>query len=110
MRYVLIFIYVAVNALLFVINWDLFTTIVDVDLGFGSFKSLPFFILQIFGLLVLVIFAISDNMKDLKREVKISELQNKITRLQKDAEISILKHNKENKIIKEQRSTEISTK
>ena len=82
--------------MLFAINWDLFTTFVEVDLGFAFFKTLPFLILQIFGLLILSVFAILDNMKDLKREVKITELHSKIIQLQKDAEISSLKQNQEN--------------
>jgi Mg2+/citrate symporter len=97
MRYVLIFIYVAVSILLFVLNWDLFTTSVNVDMGFGTLIAWPFFILQIFGLIILAVFAIFDGMKDLKRELKISELQNKIVQMQKDAEIADLKKTKENK-------------
>lgn len=108
MRYLLIFIYVAVSILLFAINWDLFTTSVNVDLGFGSFKALPFFILQIFGLILLSLFAFFDGMKDLKRELKISELQNKIIQIQKDAEISELKKLKEKKAI--QQDEKASTK
>lgn len=105
MRYLLIFIYVAVSILLFAINWDLFTTSVNVDLGFGSFKSLPFFILQIFGLILLALFAFFDGMKDLKRELKISELQNRIIQIQKDAEISELKKLKEKKAIQQDDKT-----
>ncbi len=98
MRYLLIFIYVVVNIFVFVLNWDLFTTQLDLDLGFGLFTLLPFLVLQLFGLLVLVIFAIVDGMKDLKRELKISELQNKVVQLEKDVEITFLKRNQLQKI------------
>jgi uncharacterized membrane protein (DUF106 family) len=90
-RYILIFCYLAVSIILFVLNWDLFTTVLDFDFGFGTYAVMPFLILQVLGLLVLGIFALVDHFKDLKREVKISELQNRIVNLQKDAEISALK-------------------
>ena len=93
-RYILIFVYIAINILLFVLNWDLFTIILDFDLGFGTFKVLPFFILQVIGLLVLGIFAVIDGMKDLKREVLITDLQKKLMELQKDTEIAKLKEEK----------------
>lgn len=93
-RYILIFAYIAINILLFVLNWDLFTIILDFDLGFGTFKVLPFFVLQVIGLLVLGIFAVIDGMKDLKREVLITDLQKKLMELQKDTEIAKLKEEK----------------
>ncbi len=96
MRYILIFVYIVVSILLFVLNWDLFTTVVNVDLGFGSYNLLPFFLLQIFGALILGIFALVDGMKDLKREVKISELQNRAIQLEKDIEIISLKESRKN--------------
>ena len=106
MKYVLIFIYLAVSILLFLLNWDLFTTMIVVDLGFGEFKTLPFLILQIFGGVILGVFALVDGYKDLKRELKIRELQNTIRTIQKDAEIASLKQGigatkPENNIIKE---------
>lgn len=90
-RYILIFCYLAVSIILFVLNWDIFTTVLDFDFGFGTFAVMPFLTLQILGLLVLCVFALVDHMKDLKRELKIGELQNKIVQLQKDSEISVLK-------------------
>ncbi len=91
MKYILIFIYVSISILLLVLNWDLFTTMVLVDLGFGQFDALPFLILQIFGGVVLGVFVVVDGFKDLKREVKISEMEKTIITLKKDAEIAILK-------------------
>ncbi len=91
MKYVLIFIYVAISILLFVLNWDLFTTVVSLDLVVGKFNTLPFLFIQIFGGVVLVIFAFVDGIKDLNREAKIREMHNTIITMQKDAEIAALK-------------------
>lgn len=93
-RYILIFVYIAISIFLFVLNWDLFTTVLDFDLGFGIFRVLPFVVLQVVGLLVLGIFALIDGMKDLKREVLITDLQKKLMELQKDTEIAKLKGDK----------------
>lgn len=101
MKYVLIFIYLAVNVLLFVLNWDLFTAVLDFDLGFGTFKALPLLILQIFGGVVLAIFVLMDGIKDLKQTVKISGLQKTILTLEKDAEIASLKKNNDARNLKE---------
>ncbi|WP_372745332.1 hypothetical protein [Lutibacter sp.] len=98
MKYLLIFIYVVINIFIFILNWDLFTAQLDVDLGFGMYSLPPFFLLQIFGLFIILLFAIVDGLKDLKRELKISELQNKIIGLEKDAEIAILKNKQPPKI------------
>ena len=97
MKIITIFIYVAVSILLFFFNWSLFTASLEFDLGFGIFRTLPFFILQIFGGLVLAVYMIWDRMKDLKREVLISGLQKKILELEKNSEIENLKKNKEAK-------------
>lgn len=91
MKYILIFIYVAISILLFVLNWDLFTTIVSFDMVVGTFNTLPFLALQIFGGIILGLFAFFDGVKDLKREVKINEMQNTIITMKKDAEIEALK-------------------
>ena len=98
MKYILIFIYLAVSILLFVLNWDLFTTALVLDIGFGEFNVWPFFILQIFGGVILGVFALADGYKDLKKEMKINELRNTITTMQKDAEIASLK--KDNNVSK----------
>ena len=91
MKYSLIFIYVAVNMFLFFFNWNLFTTWIDVNLIFGTYTTLPFLVLQILGGIILAAYTLWDRMKDLQREVIITNLQKKIVELQKDAEIEILK-------------------
>ena len=75
-------------------------------MGFAEFKTLPFVVLQVFGGVVLGVFALVDVYKDLKREVKINELQNTILTMQKDAEIASLRKEKiivkpESAVIKE---------
>jgi uncharacterized membrane protein YciS (DUF1049 family) len=91
-KYIILFLYVAISIFLFVLNWNLFTTTLDFDLGFGTYKLLPLVVLQIIGGLVLGIFALVDYMKDLKREVKITELNKRVMQLEKDIEIASLKH------------------
>lgn len=90
-KYVIIFIYIAINILLLVLNWSLFTQSNNLDFGFGVYYASPYILLQILGFLALVIFAIYDGFKDLKREIHISDLEKKIFQLQKDAEIKGMK-------------------
>ena len=97
MKYLTIFIYLAVSILLFFFNWSLFTTSLEFDLGFGTFSTLPFFVLQIFGGLVLTAYMFWDRMKDLKREVTITGLQKQIVELQKNSEIQQLKKDVQDK-------------
>ncbi|NBC58391.1 MAG: hypothetical protein GVY05_08940 [Bacteroidetes bacterium] len=61
------------------------------DFGFGIYYASPYILLQILGFLALIIFAIYDGFKDLKQEIHISDLENKIYKLQKDAEIKGMK-------------------
>lgn len=91
MKYTVIFVYAAVNIFLFFFNWNLFTTVLDVNFGFGTFAVLPFFILQIFSAFILAAYMLWDRMKDLKREVLITSLQKQIVEFQKNSEISALK-------------------
>lgn len=98
MKYTVIFIYAAVSILLFFFNWNLFTTVLELDLGFGAFATLPFFVLQIFGAIVIAAYMIWDRMKDLKREVLITGLQKQIIELQKTLRLQHLKQLRKNKM------------
>lgn len=91
LRYLIIFVYIAVNILLLVLNWNLFTTSDSLDLGFGVYDALPYVLLQISGLVALVVFAAYDGIKDLRREVFITHLEKKILELKKDSEIKSIK-------------------
>lgn len=95
MKIITIFIYLAVSILLFFFNWSLFTASLELDLGFGLYRTLPFFVLQIFGGIVLAVYMIWDRMKDLKREVLITGFQKKIMELEKNSEIAQLKKDSE---------------
>jgi|GEM_PF-3718529 len=97
MKYLFLFIYIAVNVLLFFFNWNLFTTMLEFDLGFGNFSTLPILLVQIFGGLVLGAYMIWDRMKDLKRELIITGLQKQVIELQKNAEILQLKSDSKDK-------------
>lgn len=105
MKYIIIFIYLAVNVFLFFINWNLFTTNLDFDLGFGNISTLPLVVLQVFGLLILLLYMTWNSMKELKSEVLVASLQNQIMELQKNAEIQQLKNDAKNISIPEDKST-----
>ena len=92
MKYIIIYIYVAINIFLLILNWNLFSTSINIDLGFGVFHLPPLVLIQIIGLVALVVFAILDGVKDLKREVLVSELQKQILSLEKDSIIHDLKN------------------
>ncbi|MFD0834657.1 hypothetical protein ACFQ0I_02690 [Mariniflexile aquimaris] len=92
MRYIIVYIYLAINVFLLILNWNLFSSSINIDLGFGVFNMPPLILLQVIGLLALIAFAVLDGMKDLKREVKISELQNTILGLEKDTVINALQN------------------
>ena len=91
LRYTLLFIYVAVNILLFLLNWDLFTTTWEFNFGFGVFNTLPFLILQIFGAIIIGILILLNGMRNLLKEISIAELRKRNSKLKKDAEIAKLK-------------------
>lgn len=91
MKYIIIYIYVAINIFLLILNWNLFSSSINIDLGFGVFNIPPLVLIQIIGLVALVIFALLDGVKDLKREVLVSDLQKQILSLEKDSIINVLK-------------------
>lgn len=91
MKYIIIYIYVAINIFLLILNWNLFSTSINIDLGFGVFYLPPLILIQIVGLVALIVFAILDGVKDLKREVLVTDLQKQILGLEKDSIINGLK-------------------
>ncbi|WP_445736445.1 hypothetical protein [Mariniflexile sp.] len=91
MKYIIIYIYIAINVFLLILNWNLFSTSINIDLGFGVFYMPPLILVQVIGLAAIILFAIHDGVKDLKRERIISDLQNTITSLEKDSIINNLK-------------------
>ncbi|WP_035086251.1 hypothetical protein [Aquimarina latercula] len=99
MKYFIMFTYVGISTVLFFFNWDVFTKVYDMNLIFGTYSVMPFFILQVFGGLLLGSFMLWDGFKDLKQNVKLSKLQNKIMELEKNIEIQLLKKDTERRTI-----------
>lgn len=107
MKYIIVYIYLAINVFLLILNWNLFSSSINIDLGFGVFNMPPLILLQVIGLVALIVFAILDGIKDLKREVKISELQNTILGLEKDTIINALQSKLKSTTAKEEIKPEI---
>ena len=107
MKYIIVYIYLAINVFLLILNWNLFSSTINIDLGFGVFNMPPLILLQVIGLVALIAFAILDGIKDLKREVKISELQNTILGLEKDTVINALESKLKSAAAKEEIKPEI---
>ena len=101
-RTFLVFAYVAVNLLLFFFNWNLFTTVVNMDLLFVKINILPFLVIQIFGLIIIFLFWIIEKNRDVKQDLKVVLLQKELMELKKNNEIAALK--KETVVIKETES------
>lgn len=101
MKYIIIYIYIAINAFLLILNFNLFSTSINIDLGFGIFKMPPLILVQVIGLIALIVFALLDGVKDLKREVVITELQKTILSLEKDNVINDLQNKLKSSIAKE---------
>ena len=91
MKYIIVFVYTAINIFLLILNWNLFTSAVNMDFGFDVIRIAPLIFLQFLGLFALIVFAVIDGFKDLKREVVITDLQKKMLKIEKDSEISSLK-------------------
>lgn len=94
-KYIILFIYVAINSFLLILNWSLFSQSSELNFGFGVYYVSPFILIQILGLLPLVAFAIYDGYKDLKSEIDKASYDKKIVQLEKDAEITGIKNQME---------------
>lgn len=91
-KYIILFIYVAINSFLLILNWSLFTQSNELNFGFGVYYASPFILLQVLGLLSIVAFAAYDGYKDLKSEIDKATYDKKIVQLEKDAEITGIKN------------------
>lgn len=91
-KYIILFIYVAINSFLLILNWSLFTQSNELNFGFGVYYASPFILLQVLGLLGIVAFAVYDGYKDLKSEIDKATYDKKIVQLEKDAEITGIKN------------------
>jgi len=83
--------FIAVNVYVAAFNWEVFSTVLNIELGFGKVAMPPFFFLFFFGLLAILILWIFEYRRDLKNQITQIEKEAKITELHKDVEIEKLK-------------------
>lgn len=87
----IVFLYVAVNIFLLVLNFSLFTATLNIDLGFGIFTLMPLLFLQVMGLLFLLLFNLVYKSLDNKKNYEILLLEKTVSNLEKDVELVSLK-------------------
>lgn len=102
---VILFLFIAVNVYVAALNWGVFSTVLNIELGFGAVKMPPFIALFIFNLLLILAFWFFEYRKDLKRHIGSMGDRSEIELLKKDLEIRSLKIMADNK---NQRSSEAS--
>ena len=94
-KYIILFIYIAINSFLLILNWSLFLQSSELNFGFGVYYVSPYILLQAVGLIALLAFAIYDGFKDLRSELDKASYDKKIVQLEKDAEITGIKNQME---------------
>ncbi|WP_366186832.1 hypothetical protein [Flavobacterium ovatum] len=93
MRNIYLLGYLIIAAFLYTLNFELFHTSADLDLGFGIFTTFPLVIEMVIGLLFCLLFFLTDKNKQIKNEAHIENLKNEIIIHKKDLEIATLKRN-----------------
>jgi uncharacterized membrane protein len=93
MRYILLFIYVIINAFLYVLNYEVFNSIVNLDFGFGIYSIMPIVLIQILGLLFVLGFYFNNKNSEFKHNIEIERHETKYKILQQEHEIEMLKMN-----------------
>lgn len=93
MRNLLLMGYLIISVFLYTLNFELFQTGRDIDLGFGVFTTFPVLIVMAIGLVFCLLFFLIDKNKQMKNEAIIENLKNEITIHKKDLEIATLKMN-----------------
>ncbi|MEA1876759.1 MAG: hypothetical protein U9N86_07830 [Bacteroidota bacterium] len=83
--YLAIYIYAAV------FNWEIFTTVLNIELGFAKVAMLPFLVFFILGLITIMALWFLGYKRDLNHHIRFLEKAAKVTELQKDVEIEKLK-------------------
>lgn len=91
MRYLLLFLFLIINVFLYVLNFELFNSIVNMDFGFDVFATMPILIMLFIGLLFILLFILIGNNDDKKYKMIMTQLESKISLLEKDLEIKDLK-------------------
>lgn len=104
MRYFTLILYIIINLFLYILNYELFNSVANVDLGFGIFGIMPIVLMQVIGLFFLGLLFYTDKIKEINKRIQIEKLETKNTLLAKDLEIKKLKET-----VEAVHQTEIST-
>lgn len=91
MRYFTLIVYIIINLYLYILNYELFNSIANVDFGFGIFGSMPIVLVQIIGLFFIGLLFFTDKLKETNKKIQIEKLEAKNILLAKDLEIKQLK-------------------
>jgi hypothetical protein len=90
MRNIILLGYLILSIFLYTLNFELFHTAADINIGFGKFTTYPLLILMTSGLVFCLLFFLMDKNKQMKNEALIENLKNKIIIHKKDLEIAAL--------------------
>ncbi len=90
-RTIILTVFILVNLLFFLFNWDIFTTYIETDLLVTKASTLPFFILQGFSLIFLLLLWFIEYYRDVKQDLTVTKLQKELMELKKENEIKNLK-------------------
>jgi hypothetical protein len=93
MRNIILLGYLILSIFLYTLNFELFHTAADIDIGVGIFTTYPLLILIISGLVFCLLFFLMDKNKQMKNETLVENLKNEIIIHKKDLEIAALKNN-----------------
>lgn len=104
MRYFTLILYIIINLFLYILNYELFNSVANVDFGFGIFGIMPIVLMQVIGLFFLGLLFYTDKIKEINKRIQIEKLETKNTLLAKDLEIKKLKET-----VEAVHQTEIST-
>lgn len=98
MRNVLLFLYIIIIVFLYILNFDLFNSQVNMDFGFGVYNTMPILYIIVIGLVFLLLFVLIGNYVEKRNKSIVSSLESKIALLEKDLEINDLKQQIEHKV------------
>jgi uncharacterized membrane protein len=76
---------------LLILNFELFSSVVDVDLGFSTMALMPIILIQLLGFLFVITFFYLDKIRESNKRNAIERLSDKNTIQEKELEIANLK-------------------
>lgn len=91
MRNLLLLLYIIINVFLLILNFELFSSVVDVDLGFSTMALMPIILIQLLGFLFVITFFYLDKIRESNKRNAIERLSDKNTIQEKELEIANLK-------------------